>query len=98
MNPFHAFAAYSTQALTPQTMLALVDAYAKIALKRTLAYRQLAMVDFAKVVLPNEDEIRAVLQAAVSGPRAAAELDAEIPAERQAFVFADWCGWSSWGC
>lgn len=88
MDPFHAFAAYPTQTLTEQTVLGLVDADVDTALQRTLAYRQLAMVDFAKVVLPSEAEIRAVLQAAaVAGPQAAVALVAAIPAQRQAFVF-----------
>ncbi len=86
MDPFHAFAAYSTQTLTPQTVLALVDANAETAQKRVLAYRQLAMCDFAKVVLPSEAEIQAVLEAAAFAPRAAVELMANIPVERQPFV------------
>ena len=87
MDPFHAFAAYPTQTLTPQTVLGLVDGDAETALKRTLAYRQLAMVDFAKVVLPSEAEIGSVLQAAAAGPKAAVALVAAIPAERQAVIF-----------
>lgn len=87
MDPFHAFAAYPTQTLTEQTVLGLVDSNAETALQRTLAYRQLAMVDFAKVLLPGEDEIRAVMQAAAAGPKAAVALVAAIPAERQAVIF-----------
>ena len=87
MDPFHAFAHYPTRTLTEQTVLGLVDADLDTALQRTLTYRQLAMVDFAKVVLPSEAEIQAVLQAAATGPKAAVALVAAIPAERQAFVF-----------
>ncbi len=87
MDPFHAFAAYPTRTLTPQTPLALVDADADTALARTRAMRTLAMVDFAKAILPAEPEIQAVLQAAAAGPRAAGELVAGLPPERQAFVF-----------
>lgn len=86
MDPFHAFAAYPTQTLTPQTVLGLVDTDADTALKRTLAYRQLAMIDFAKVILPNEAEITAVLTAA-GQPKSAGELIAGIPSERLPFVF-----------
>jgi glycosyltransferase involved in cell wall biosynthesis len=86
MDPFHAFASYPTQVLTPQTRLALVDADAPTALQRTLAYRQLAMVDFAKLILPTEAEISSVLHAA-SQPQAAQALLAGISQERQAFVF-----------
>ena len=86
MDPFHAFAAYPTHTLTGQTLLALTDADALSALKRTLAYRQLAMVDFARVVLPSEDEIRALLQATAHGPQTAAALVATLPVARQAFA------------
>lgn len=87
MDPFHAFAAYPTQTLTPQTVLGMVDEDMETAKKRTLAYRQLAMVDFAKVILPSEAEIKAVLDTAASGPKTAVELIAGIPAERQPLVF-----------
>jgi glycosyltransferase involved in cell wall biosynthesis len=86
MDPFHAFASYPTQSLTPQTLLTLVDADAPSAIQRAMAYRQLAMVDFAKVILPTEFEITAVLQAATQA-QAAQALIAAIPQERQAFVF-----------
>lgn len=86
MDPFHAFANYPTQALTEQTVMELVDTDLETALQRTLAYRQLAMIDFAKVVLPNEAEIKVVLQAGAAGPKTALELVAGITTERQAFV------------
>jgi hypothetical protein len=86
MDPFHAFAGYPTQTLTPQTVLAMVDADADTALKRTLAYRQLAMVDFAKIVLPTQAEIEAVLREATR-PQPAQVLVAGIAKHRQAFVF-----------
>ena len=86
MDPFHAFATYPTQALTPQTLLALVDTNFEVAVQRALAYRQLAMVDFAKVILPSEAEIRAVLQTATP-TGAALEWVQAIPDDRRAFVF-----------
>ncbi|MEY4642148.1 MAG: hypothetical protein RLZZ227_2142 [Pseudomonadota bacterium] len=87
MDPFHAFASYPTQALTAQTLLGLVDADLATALQRVLAYRKLAMIDFARVVLPSAAEIEKVLTAAASGPKVAAELVASISAERKPFVF-----------
>ena len=86
MDPFHAFASYPTQSLSPQTRLALVDADADAAITRALAYRQLAMVDFAKVILPTEAEVRAVLQTATS-TGAALEWVQGIPEDRRPFVF-----------
>lgn len=95
MDPFHAFASYPTQDLTPQTVLTLVDADLQTALQRTRAYRQLAMVDFAKVILPTEAELELVLRAAAQKEQQKKEeqhptaqaLVQDIPAERQAFVF-----------
>jgi starch synthase len=86
MDPFHAFANYPTQSLTPQTRLALVDTDAQTAITRALAYRQLAMVDFAKAILPSEAEIRAVLQTATA-TGAALEWVQTIPDDRRPFVF-----------
>ena len=87
MDPFHAFASYPTKMLTPETMLALVDADIQTALQRVFNYRKLAMVDFANVVLPAEAEVQAVLDAAATGAKAATDLIQTIPAERQPFVF-----------
>ena len=86
MDPFYAFASYPTQVLTPHTLLALIDSEADAAIERTLAYRQLAMVDFAKIILPTTDEIETVLRAA-SMPQTAQALIKEVLPERQAFVF-----------
>jgi glycosyltransferase involved in cell wall biosynthesis len=87
MDPFHAFAAYPTQTLTPQTPLGLVDADAGTAMLRTMVYHQLAMIDFAGIILPSEAEIGAVLQAAAGAVMPAQALLQAIPAERQPFVF-----------
>lgn len=86
MDPFHAFAGYPTRRLDAQTMLRLVDDDAVDALARVRALRPLAMVDFAKMVLPEEAEIRAVLEAAATGARSAGALVAGLPAPRRAFV------------
>jgi starch synthase len=87
MDPFYAFACYPTQTLTPQTVLGLVDADVHAAIERTTAYSNLAMVNFAKVVLPTDTELQAVLNMATGGAKPAVELIAAIPGDRQAFVF-----------
>ncbi len=86
LDPFHAFASYPTQTLAPATLLVRTDPDANTALARTLSYRQLAMVDFAKAALPSDEELQMVLNAA-SQPKPAFELIATLPPERQAFVF-----------
>ena len=87
LDPFHAFGAYPTQSLTPQTMLMLVPADAEAALRQARAWRELAMVDFAKAILPDDAEIGAVLQKAATGPQPAADLVASITPNRRPVVF-----------
>jgi len=83
MDPFHAFASYPTHTLTPETLLVRVDKDVEVALKKVAAMRALAMVDFAKLVLPTEEEVRLVL----SAPEAtAAERVAAISEERRPYV------------
>ncbi len=84
MDPFAAFSTYPTRTLTPETVLelALPDAAEKLT-----CCRSLAMVDFAKRVLPTQEECEAVLTALTSGSRPAGELVQGLPPERQAFVF-----------
>lgn len=87
LEPFHAFGSYPSRVLSPRAVLGLADADADAAMARLLAYRQLAMVDFARAVLPTEEEVRAVLEAAGDGPRTATALIAGLPAGRQPFIF-----------
>jgi starch synthase len=86
MDPFHAFAVYPTQALTPHTVLALAHPTLPAAQAHARACRALAMVDFARDVLPTEAETLAILEAAAGGPRPAAELVAGAAPARQAFL------------
>lgn len=87
MDPFHAFAAYPTFTLSAETTLGLVDDDLQTAVQRAQAYRKLAMVDFARFVLPADGELEALLSAAASGPSPAASLVAALPKERQPFAF-----------
>ena len=86
MDPFFAFESYPTQTLKPASMLALAVASAPEALLRVNQYKTLAMVNFAKLVLPTDAEIAEVLNAAAHGPCSAQALIQDIEPSRQAFV------------
>jgi starch synthase len=86
LDPYYAFASYPTQILSPETKFALVDTDVQGALSRVRRYRELAMVNYAKAVLPTEAEVETVLRAAVT-PASAADLVKSLPAARQAVVF-----------
>jgi len=87
MDPFYAFAAYPTSALTPQTMLTLVDASLDLAKTRLARYQELTMVNYAKIVLPDAAELEQVLTNAAKGSQSAKALIEGIAPERQALVF-----------
>jgi starch synthase len=87
MDPFHAFASYPTQALKPSTVLALVDNSLEAATTRLQTYQTMAMVSFAKFVLPSDAEVAVVLKQAAAGPQAAIELVQTIDNARKPFVF-----------
>jgi len=86
MDPFHAFAVYPTQALTPHTVLALAHPSLQAAQAHARACRALAMVDFAREVLPTEAETLALLDVAAGGPCPAGELVAGAAPARQAVL------------
>jgi glycosyltransferase involved in cell wall biosynthesis len=86
MDPFFAFESYPTQTLKPNSVLALVDASATESLLRVNQYKGLAMVNFAKLVLPTDAEIAHVLDAAAQGPCNAQALIQGIEPSRQAFL------------
>lgn len=87
LDPFYAFAGYPSAALQPQALLALTDADSSAAMERVTRYSGLAMVNFARDVLPSLDEVGLVLEASSQTPRPAVDLVRAIPAERQAVVF-----------
>lgn len=80
MDPFEGFAAYPSSTLKSGTVLELVDDLPG-ALQRVLTYRQLAMVNFARFVLPEQSEVERILVNAAAGPRPAIELVAGLPGE-----------------
>ena len=86
MDPFAGFSAYPSRTLDPGTRLRLVDTDPEVALARALSYRKLAMIDFAKALLPSDQDIRTVLLAAARGPASAAELVAAFDRSHQASV------------
>jgi alpha-maltose-1-phosphate synthase len=81
MDPFQAFASYPTRTLTPQTRLRLVEADLTRALDRVRALRELAMVGYARGILPAAADIDTVLHKAAAGPATAMELVEHIGAQ-----------------
>ena len=87
MDPFYAFANYPTRALTASTVLCLADVSLEAATARLQTYQGMAMVSFAKWVVPSNAEIAAVLNQASNGPQAALDLVIQIDEARKPFVF-----------
>lgn len=87
MDPFQAFAAYPTLRLEPHTPLRRTHHNLDEAEDQVRRMRALAMVDFARLVLPSEAEVQAVLTAASTTAQPAVDLLHNIPEERRAAVF-----------
>ena len=86
LDPFFAFESYPTQTLKPSSMLYLTDLSAHESLSRLSQYKSLAMVNFAKSVLPTEEEIARVFNTANHGPISAQALMEGIEPSRQVIV------------
>ena len=86
IDPFFAFESYPTQTLKPTSMLALTDLSVPDAQQRLNQYKTLAMVNFAKLVLPTDEEVASVFKAAAHGPVSAQVMLETITPSRQAFV------------
>ena len=87
MDPFDAFNDYATRSLTSGTILALVDSNSQGALDRLSKYKNLAMVNYAKLVMPSIEDITEIFNKLETGPIAAEELVKHLPVNRQRFVF-----------
>jgi glycosyltransferase involved in cell wall biosynthesis len=87
MDPFHAFDNYPTSFLTQQSILVLVDEDSQKAIARLTKYLNLAMINYAKAVLPSISEVTEILNKLESGPLPAGELVKHISDSRQMFVF-----------
>jgi glycosyltransferase involved in cell wall biosynthesis len=87
IDPFYSFESYPTHTLKPSSVLMMVDQSVSESMARLQQYQNLAMVNFAKLVLPTNEEIEQVLGAATQGPSTAQGLVQEIAPARQAFVF-----------
>jgi hypothetical protein len=87
MDPFTAFSHYPTQLVTSDTKLALNHESLHAAIKRLQDFRALAMINFAKMVLPSDDECETILNALSKTSLSAGDLIRLLPVERQAYVF-----------
>jgi starch synthase len=92
LDPFGSFAAYPTNIISLNTVFALVDATPEATMQRLEAYLKLAMVNFAKHIIPNGDEISLIINGLGTGARSAAVLIQPISDNRKAFVFRS-LGW-----
>ena len=91
-DPFAAFEAYPTYILTEATELEATTSDIVALCAQVEEMRALAMVNFAKLILPTPDEVKLVLARAIKGPTRAVDLVRDIAADRRAHVFRG-LGW-----
>jgi hypothetical protein len=86
LDPFYAFETYATHILREDTLLALVHTDVQEALDAANAYRKLNMVNFAKQVLPTQEEVTQILHKANAGSLSARALLEDVPVYRKLSV------------
>ena len=90
IDPFFSFESYPSSVVQESTQLCLVDTSKELAIQRAKQYFNLAMVSYAKLVLPNLQEIEWVLNQAPENttvPQPAQDWVKAISEERKALVF-----------
>lgn len=90
IDPFFSFESYPSVLVQESTMLCLVDASKELAIQRSKHYLSLAMVSYAKLILPDLQEIELVLNQApenTTASKPAHDWIKDISAERKQLVF-----------
>ena len=90
IDPFFSFQSYPSSVVQENTLLCLVDASKELAIQRAKQYLSLDMVSYAKLVLPNLQEIEGVLNQAPENTtvlQPAQDWVKTISEERKALVF-----------
>ena len=78
MEPFTGFASYPSGILRTDTLLALADESAREGIARMALYKNLAMVDFARYLLPSDVHVKALLEVLEQEPRTVDHLTKAI--------------------
>ena len=87
LDPFYAFETYATHILRKDTLIAMVHSDIQEAIEAANAYRKLNMVNFAKQVLPSQQEVTQVLIKVNAGPLSAQAFSEDSPPERKLSVY-----------
>ena len=87
LDPFHAFAHYATQALAGDDELELASDGLDASQAQAQAWRALAMVNFAKWVLPDTALVEPVLQRLAQGPTPVSGLLSLVAPEQRAVLW-----------
>lgn len=87
MDPFYAFAQYPTQTLQDSTLLIHVEEALEKSIEKFHLLKSLAMVNFAKAVLPSDEEIYKVLKLTANGTLTAKLVAENFEAHRKRHIF-----------
>jgi glycosyltransferase involved in cell wall biosynthesis len=85
MDPFYAFGHYASTTIKSETVVSLCSDESNKLDSRLKSFRNLAMVNFALYVLPDDAEVEGIISALSSGPKSAEELVSAYPSEKQEF-------------
>jgi len=87
MDPFYAFANYPTHTLSESSLLVPVENQLEKSIEKVRLLKSLAMVHFAKVVLPTDEDILKVLHLTANGALTAHSIVEQFDASRRGNAF-----------
>ena len=88
MDPFHAFSSYPTTQITQESVVSLANKKVENAIKEAMHVRRIKMFAYAEYILPNDEEIRFILESLIEKPKQIKEIIQNSNEEkRKAYLF-----------
>lgn len=87
LDPFYAFSHYASSHLTLETILSISNHYSDEPISRAISIKKLAMVNFADYVLPDHDQIKAIISKLNEGDKSVNDLIEGVDSDRRMYLF-----------
>ena len=87
MDPFYGFASYPTTNVTQETVLSLANKNLEESVDKALNIREMKMYNFAKIMLPNDEEINMILRILHQNPTPVKEILQLTESKRKPYIF-----------
>ena len=91
MDPYDIFSKYPTEIVGVDTIISMPDSSIEFVKKRILDYKKLAMVNYAKYIIPSDQDLDIILNSLSSSPKKAGDLIQDFSLEKRPFILRSLC-------